>query len=75
MGVLTLCLVKLYIIDFLNYNSIKAVDRCMINSINVNKMWKLNGGCIYSVEVEWWLHVQCGSSMVAVRTVWKLNGG
>jgi hypothetical protein len=24
-------------------------------------VWKLNGGCMYSVEVEWWLHVQCGS--------------
>jgi hypothetical protein len=30
---------------------------------------------MYSVEVQWWLHVQCGSSMVAACTVLKLNGG
>jgi len=38
-------------INFFNYNLIKAVDRCMIKSVSVNKMWKLFGGCMYSLGV------------------------
>jgi len=49
-GSLNFVLAKVTIIFFLNYSSIKAVHCCLIKSININKMWKLFGGCMYSLE-------------------------
>jgi len=40
--------------NYYNYNSIKAVDRCMTKFINVHKMYKLCNGCIYNMEVPCW---------------------
>jgi len=33
----------------------------MIKSINVNKVWKLFGGCIYNLEVQSWCILYAGT--------------
>ena len=50
---------------------IKCVS-CLVAACTVCKLF---GGCMYSLEVVWWLHVQSGSCLVAACTVCKLFGG
>jgi hypothetical protein len=40
----------------------------MVKSINVNKMWKLFGGCIYNLEVPCWCILYAGT--MCLRICW-----
>jgi len=40
----------------------------MVKSVNVNKMWKLFGGCIYNLEVPCWCILYAGT--MCLRICW-----
>jgi hypothetical protein len=42
-----------------NYNSIQAVNRCVMDCTNVHQMWRLFGGCIYNVDSRMLLYLVC----------------